>query len=1132
MKPIEPIDQTQRRDALDPRRSFAVRAPAGSGKTELLTQRVLKLLALVDSPEEVLCITFTRKAAAEMQQRIISALQQGKQSTPPSEAYRQFTWQLARSALNQSESKNWQLLDHPNRLNIKTIDGLSAQLTKQLPLLSQFGSQPKVVDDPTPYYQQASDALLAELENDNSTGKEVAILLRQLDNDISKATELLCQLLSKRDQWLAHIYHGQNIYSTKLEIEEPLLELWQEHVNNVRADLKNQETEICHLLNYAAKNLIEQNIQSPITAAANIQTLPTDAEQDREIWLAIIELLIKKDGDYRKQLNKNVGFKHDGSQSSKAILAEKKAAFAALTEQLNSQAHILLQLNSLRALPPFHYNDEQWQFLQTLTHLLPVLTAHLKVIFHQQGVADFIEINNSALQALGDPENPTDLALTLDHKISHILVDEFQDTSIAQIRLLEALSAGWQNQDGKTLFIVGDGMQSIYGFRNANVGLFLAVRQYGINNLDIIPLDLCVNFRSEQGIIQWINDYFSSAFPPQDDLSRGAVKYTPSIAFKTTSQQKSVYLIGHSGTQAQISEAEKIAEKIKSLRNQCPSESIALLVRSRPHLIETLAQFKQQKIPWQAHEIESIVSDPAVLDLLNLAKALNNLADRTAWLSLLRAPWCGLELNDLLTVTQNSSYSIWYNLNNPQQLELLTPSGQQRVNRIRPILENALAQYLQKNHLLWLEGVWHELGGREILENDTSFENIRGFFQLLEQELESDDILDLEIFEQKLVNLKISSNTEDNHGVQVMTLHKAKGLEFDHVFIPALQKSAAVDDKPILLWQQRLNHLGQDRLYLSPKAATGDEDYPLYQWIRNEQKLESQLENTRLLYVGATRAIKTLHLSACLEQEEKKGELKKPPQASLLNCIWPVFQNQAQIISADLESQAEQSQLFSAQEQRTVKRIPLHFKPAPIIPVEYLNDFTVSDFSFEENNKPKFRPHQTNPIIGTVVHLALQQLSERPLSHWSETEIEKKLTTWLNLFRQYGIYDSENLKQSQRYLRQAVTNIITDTRGRWIIDTEQKEAQSELPLSIKSGDESKRIIIDRTFVCQQNLRWIIDYKTNLSDTRLVHKSVNDPEVNRHRTQLESYAFALAKLDSRPIKTALYYPLSKDWIVLN
>src|SRR5205823_4529072 len=117
--------------------------------------------------------------------------------------------------------------------------------------------------------------------------------------------------------------------------------------------------------------------------------------------------------------------------------------------------------------------DSQWQALESILSLLNPAVAQLKLLFGETGKADFTEFVHGALQALGSVDDPSDLLLSLDRSVRHILVDEFQDTSLSQWELLARLTAGWEPGDGRTLFLVGDPMQSIYRFREANVALFL-----------------------------------------------------------------------------------------------------------------------------------------------------------------------------------------------------------------------------------------------------------------------------------------------------------------------------------------------------------------------------------------------------------------------------------------------------------------------------------------------------------------------------------------------------------------------------------------------------------------------------------------------------------------------------------
>ena len=130
----QPADWQQREQGRDLNHSYIVQAPTNSGKTELLTQRMLALLSMVDNPEEVIAITFTRKAAAEMSHRLIGRLQAAERSKqndteqPPLPPHEQTSRRLALAVLDNDAKHNWNLLEQPNRLRIRTIDGLGSEL--------------------------------------------------------------------------------------------------------------------------------------------------------------------------------------------------------------------------------------------------------------------------------------------------------------------------------------------------------------------------------------------------------------------------------------------------------------------------------------------------------------------------------------------------------------------------------------------------------------------------------------------------------------------------------------------------------------------------------------------------------------------------------------------------------------------------------------------------------------------------------------------------------------------------------------------------------------------------------------------------------------------------------------------
>jgi len=487
------IDFTQRQQAISPDGSFIVQAPAGSGKTELLIQRYLKLLSLVDSPEEIIAITFTRKAAAEMQDRIVSALERAHHNVPPKDDATRLTDEITRAVLAQDQKQNWQLQNNPGRLRIQTIDSLCAWLTRQMPILSKFGAQPETLDDATELYQEAAANTLAELESGEQWSDDIAILLTHLDNDLPKVKNMLASMLAKRDQWLRHVAKEIN----RNDLEAALKLIVESTLTKIGQTFPPDNThEFLECLRYASDNLVNEDSNSPLVLCHGIDHLPGTTTMEVPRWQAIAELCLTKGNEWRKRLDKNQGFPPttEGKQM--------KDRLQTLLAHLSGADELLAQLIEVRNLPPVSYTNNEWQVVNALCQLLKLADAQLRILFGERNQVDFNGITHAAITALETDGAPTDLALHLDYQIKHLLVDEFQDVSINQFKLMEQLTAGWSEDDEHTLFVVGDPMQSIYRFREAEVGLFLTTwKEQRLGQVPLTPLSITVNFRSQAGIV-------------------------------------------------------------------------------------------------------------------------------------------------------------------------------------------------------------------------------------------------------------------------------------------------------------------------------------------------------------------------------------------------------------------------------------------------------------------------------------------------------------------------------------------------------------------------------------------------------------------------------------------------------
>ncbi len=205
-----PPDQAQREKALDPRRSILVRAPAGSGKTDLLTRRFLRLLGKVDDPGQIVAITFTKAAAAEMRNRILSELEKAG-SAPDPDADPISMEALAQRALVRSKTLGWNLLDLPAQLRISTIDSFCRDLALQQPLLSGLGGGIDIAEQPTELYRRAARRTLEQIDGSDSPLREaIASLLLWRDNSWVDLENQLVLMLERRDQWMHGFVLGRD----------------------------------------------------------------------------------------------------------------------------------------------------------------------------------------------------------------------------------------------------------------------------------------------------------------------------------------------------------------------------------------------------------------------------------------------------------------------------------------------------------------------------------------------------------------------------------------------------------------------------------------------------------------------------------------------------------------------------------------------------------------------------------------------------------------------------------------------------------------------------------------------------------------------------------------------------------
>ncbi|MDA3895982.1 MAG: UvrD-helicase domain-containing protein [Desulfobacteraceae bacterium] len=1140
VKSIADVDQ--RAAALDPTRSFIVQAPAGSGKTELLIQRYLKLLGTVAVSEEIIAITFTRKAAAEMRHRVLEALERGKDNAVPGEPHTRKTWELAKAAMARDERFGWQIALNPSRLKIQTIDSLCAGLTRQMPFLSEFGAQPDITDRPDVLYREAARNTVAELESDFRWSPAIEALVRHLDNNLAKIEALVAAMLSKRDQWLRHMAHTSDPGGLRNMLEQALAGVIEDSLKDVKEKFPGPGQEILFLsAQFAAKNLKKVGSASLICGCENLTVLPGCSTADVEGWLGLAEFLLTQKGEWRKSVTKNIGFPAPSSaKNNKALKQELQEAKDTIVDYLNrleGEDAVAEALNRVRMLPDPAYTDDQWAIMQALFEMLIVAVGHLKLVFQAAGEVDFSEIGLRASRALGEPENPTDLSLSLDYRISHILMDEFQDTSFTQYELVERLTGGWMPGDGRTVFAVGDPMQSIYAFREAEVGLFLNAWENGLSQVELTPLTLSVNFRSQKGIIDWVNDSFFKVMPGNVDITTGRVSYSPSAAFHPLLDGQAVTVhpfLTQGIEKSREKEAKTVVDCVKNARKKDTDGTTAILVRGRTHLIDIVAALKNAGERFQAVEIDSLQNRPMITDLISLSRALSHPADRISWLAVLRAPWCGMTLNDCFALVDGApNQTVLELIQSQRHFENLSSDGQKRLKRFREILIPAVENRNQKPFRRLVEGVWISLGGPACVFESSELEDADVFFDLLEQHAGNDVLSDFSALEDAVGALFARPDAAADDTLQIMTIHKAKGLEFDTVIMPGLERRPPNPSTQLLLWLERAVGHKKD-LILAPISETGEDKNKIYQYIGKIHDEKRSYEDSRLLYVAATRAKKYLHIMGGVKISSKELEVRKPAAKTLLLSLWPavdeIFYKMNQVIYHDKNRpppSVKEDEVPEAIIVPHIRRLTEEWElPDAPADVKWAAGDDKSTEIAEVTETLEFDwAGEAARHVGIVAHAWLKVIAENDVNTWDADRIAAMAPMFKLDLARSGVGNSE-IDAAVKQVAETLRNAVEDDKGRWVL-ADHRQSANEYALTGNVDGKIVSVKIDRTFVDENDVRWIIDYKTG-SHTGGSVEAFLDREKERYQGQLEMYKRLMGEKEEREIRLGLYFPRLSGW----
>jgi len=1189
-------DQAERERALDAGRSVLVQAPAGSGKTTLLAERFLRLLAEVDEPGQVVAITFTNAAAAEMRNRILDRLRSEEPDA------------LAQRVLQRGDRLGWRLLDLPAQLRIATIDSFCRDLALQQPLLSSLGSGLGVYEQPADLYRRAARRMLSKIDavGDSPGGRRLSEAIEALllwrDNHWQEMEDLLVAMLGQRDRWMQDFVLSREPAPTELEAVRARLE--QAFVRAVRGVLEKLDglmdatarAEALKLARFACGQSGGQLYQG-LAELAEFPRSPfaDDArlEEAREAFVELAALLFTKDGGFRKRVDVTMGFPPD--------CKAEKARLVALIAKLREVEGFEAALAAVRALPAVRYTEEEWAIVRACFTLLRHAAAELEVVFAEAGAVDFVQVAQIAGRVLkGEDGLPTDAAQAAADGIRHLLVDEFQDTSRRQHQLLTGLMAAWPERTGRTCFVVGDPMQSIYGFREADAELFARVKKCGFEiaedeALRFDAVGLTANFRSARRLVEQLNAVFEQVFAQQDG---SGVEFAPAQAARggQDADQARVELhfefVPQTGRGSAKEEAalereaareRQTAEMVELIRGQMrrvekaratgAKHRVAVLGRTRSALGPVALALREAGIPFRAVELEKLAERPEVLDALGLARALLNPMDRVAWLGVLRAPWCGLSLAGLHNVTSADDAELVGRAVPAllrERVELLGKPERAAAERVMHAMEEATRLRAEQPAAAvgtWLKEVWLRLGGAACVDA-TGQANVELLWSCLDRLPAGEQDLLGPALDAALEKLTAQPDpaASSECGVQLMTIHKSKGLEFEVVLVPELQARGRLGDRKMLAWLERGLERGLTRglseaeeagevteFLVAPFQAKGAERGSAKAWVDGVIAEREKQEMRRILYVAATRAREELHLFARPAWKRVNGEMSlAEPKTSLLKTAWPGIDaevrarfdewKQAQGAGDVLES------IAAAAGESNLLTMPTPAKPTLLrrLPAGFGFGQSAAQISGSRERmvgleeSALYARHQGGLVsraLGTAVHELLEELARlRATGDWAAARaglagMEPRMAA---MIRAAGVEPTKASALAAQAMRQAL-DASRDALGEWIL-APHADAESEASWAGVVGGTVRTVRVDRVFrggaeplAEGEDCWWIVDYKTAHAEDAAEAL----PDLRKmFAPQVEAYGKVLRNLNGSDavIRAGLYYPrmLRFDW----
>jgi ATP-dependent helicase/nuclease subunit A len=1121
------IDREERLAALDTGRSHHVESPAGSGKTLLLTTRFLKLLGEVKHPRKILALTFTEKAAGEMKNRIIKYLTRAGRKASPIDSLDGELLELGKKALEKHKD-SIEIITSSNGLNIMTFHGFCNYVTRRAPLEAGAAPDYEIIDDETQSLllnEVTEKYLRSSFSYPEGSIKRTSLENRLLhyNNNWKGLEDDLRELIGKRDRVRDLTLFVREAGGHGLSnIPEILKERMRPYIEECLESLRKGFTScgpgmrwkdfVCHLEEKGAS-----------IAAMMPTSVPEPLWQELSSWQKIGEILLTKSGTPRRSLGPKKGFYSNFGKTEwgKSISDMDEEVAKRLYETTNY--------------PSLHDTESDVEALSDFIIVAADVIERYESLCRKRHLIDFVGLEQSALRVL-DENNPSDLHLFLDHRIHHLLVDEFQDTSRIQWTLIQRLCDGWLPGDGRTVFIVGDPKQSIYAFRNAEVALFQEAKSgIPLSGHGVLPLSshtLKTNFRSSGSLIEWTNELFGRTVMADPRPEADEVSFSPSspAAEKDDRSLISLNLFAlEDNKKASDEEAKWLARKVKHTFDETVGEkSIAVLLFTRNRLTRYLSAFKEEGLPVQVQEGLSLVKRPEIGHLIQMTNLLAMPQDDLAWASLLRSPWCWFDVTTLLEISKQGPES-W------RDKIRMAATTDPKIREIMDATDGAFLRVGRDPLGKIVKKLWIDLNGptkTASLFGMAGVANCHEFFNILEDMEEGIPLETLRRFRGAMERLyEPADPTLSKSSVQMMTIHRAKGLEFDIVFLPYLDwnplKSGSPVPSPYLLERipgaegKNVIAMGGDR-----RRGESSKTYDFLKKLKGERRWG---EAKRWFYVASTRARDSLIMSGVAKI---KDDIISAPDKSVLKWVMDhegindsdtahIMEAEDKMLSIYVNPDISPSVRVTADNEPELPE-PYELSPQRL-PHSALppSSLTADEFEPVDAMETAESPSEDATIRGIVTHRMLSTYIKRSLLP-SEKAVAMALA-----------HEGMARERANTMAGGIVKEVLLTVKEPFLaglIGSSHPLVETEWPLEDMVNERLRSGIIDLA-VFDGTTWWILDFKTSRPKEGEKLEVFVKEEEKKYTPQIDHYRSMLKNLihdDSQEIRAGIYLTALPLW----